>query len=101
VEGFSVAGPLGYAYAASGRKVEARGVVKELTPLAQAQAASPFDLAVILAGLGSRDEAMTWLEKALAGRSNELIYIRVDPMLDGLRVDPRFEALARRVGVTG
>ena len=103
VEGPSVAGPLGYAYAAAGRTAEARGVVDDLTPLAGVgtTGVSPFDLAVIWAGLGGKDQALGWLDKALAGRSSEMIFIAVDPMLDGLRSDPRFAALARRVGVAG
>jgi tetratricopeptide (TPR) repeat protein len=103
VEGFSVAGPLGYVYAVSGRKADARGVVNDLTPMARARgsAVSPFDLALIWAGLAEKDEAMAWLQMALGAKRSELIYIGVDPMLDGLRADPGFVALAHRVGVSG
>jgi serine/threonine-protein kinase len=103
VEGFSVAGPLGYVYAASGRRDQATSIATDLTQLARSRstAVSPFDVAVIYAGLGGKDEAMKWMERALDGHRNELIYLRVDPMLDGLRGDPRFDSIVRKVGLEG
>jgi hypothetical protein len=54
---------------------------------------------LIHAGLGDRDEALAWLEKAYDERSDYMPYLRLEPMLDGLRSDPRFAALVERVGL--
>jgi len=50
--------------------------------------------------LGRKEEAMTLLEKSYAVRSNAIVYIKVDPNLDRLRADPRFQRLLKRVGFT-
>jgi hypothetical protein len=55
--------------------------------------------AVIHIGLGDKDQAFSWLEKAVEDRSEWLCQFRVDPALDPLRSDPRFDALLRRVNV--
>ena len=51
-------------------------------------------------GLGDNDEAFAWLERASEEQSNILIYIKVFPLFDPLRNDPRFEDLVRRVGLS-
>jgi hypothetical protein len=57
------------------------------------------ELAALYAGLGQREEAMAALERAYAARDLQLQYIEVDTRLDSLRSDPRFQKLARRVGL--
>ncbi len=52
---------------------------------------SPFYMATVYAGLGQKEEAMDWLEKAYQDRSNGLVFIKVDPELDSLRAQPRFQ----------
>lgn len=48
--------------------------------------------------LGERERALDWLERAFEQRSHSMVFIRVDPQLEVLKNDPRFEALADRVG---
>ena len=50
-------------------------------------------------GMGNKDQAFVWLEKAFAERSNYLAYLKVFPLLDPLRSDPRFAKLVQRVGL--
>lgn len=50
-------------------------------------------------GMGDKDQAFTWLEKAYALHSNTLTLLKVEPGLDPLRSDPRFQDLLRRVGL--
>jgi len=50
-------------------------------------------------GLGDNDEAFAWFERAYEEQSNILIYIKVFPLFDPLRGDPRFQDLVRRVGL--
>ncbi len=59
--------------------------------------ASPY--AMRTAALGRRDEALGWLERALAAREPVLLLVRVHPAFDSLRGDPRLEALLQRAGV--
>jgi len=60
---------------------------------------SPYSVALVHVGLGESDQAMDWLEKAYVERSDYMPYLGREPMLDGLRSDPRFAALVRRVGL--
>jgi len=58
-----------------------------------------YRTAALHARLNQIDEAVSWLERAYAEHSNRLIFLRVDPVFDGLRSDPRFQNLIRRVGL--
>ncbi len=90
---------LGYAYAMSGNRDEALRVLDELQTKSKRGAAPAYEIAMIHIGLGNRDETLRWLEKAYEERSYRIIYIGADPIFDGLRPDPRFADLARRIGV--
>jgi len=90
---------LAHAYAVSGQHREATTILAELIERSRSTYVSPFDIAIVYAGLGDRDQAFAWLEKAHAERTRFLLSINVDPRLDPLRADPRFAALVRRIGV--
>jgi TolB-like protein/DNA-binding winged helix-turn-helix (wHTH) protein/Tfp pilus assembly protein PilF len=90
-------GVLGHAYALSGRKEAALELLRKLMaePVLQ-----PSAVAQIYLGLGERDRALTWLEKAVAGeRTGLLPAVKVDPIYDSLRGDPRFTELIKRMGL--
>jgi tetratricopeptide (TPR) repeat protein len=91
---------LGHTYAMSGKKVQAQGVIDRLKELSEQQHVPPYDIALIYAGLGEKDQAFEWLQKACEERSSWMIWIKVDPRLDNLRTDPRFKDLTQRVGLT-
>jgi eukaryotic-like serine/threonine-protein kinase len=93
-----VTGLLGNAYAKSGRKDEARQLLDELKKKSTERYVAPYWIAMIYVGLDEKDEAFAWLEKAYQERSWWLVWIKMEPMLDGLRNDPRFVDLMRRVG---
>ena len=93
-----VIGQLGYAYAKSGRKDEARKLLTELKELAKRRYVASFWIAMIYVGLDEKDEAFAWLEKAYQERSWWLVWIKMDPKVDSLRSDPRFTDLMRRIG---
>jgi TolB-like protein/Tfp pilus assembly protein PilF len=90
---------LGHAYAVAGRNDEARQVLSELLELSERRHVSPYGIAIVQLGLRDTDQAFAWLEKAYAGRSHFMPLVGVDPRLDGLRSDPRFEDLLRRIGL--
>ena len=90
---------LGQVYAAAGKSVEAQQVLDELMLHAKEHYVSPYYLAKIHAARGDREQAFAWLEKACEERNPDLIELKVEPILGGLRADPRFRDLLRRVGL--
>jgi Flp pilus assembly protein TadD len=92
-------GGLGYVYAASGRRDEAQQVLDELKELAKRRYVSPFSVAGIYARLGDKDAAFEWLEKAYGDGAYGILFLKSAPEWDGLRSDPRFDDLVRRVGL--
>jgi len=90
---------LGHAYALAGKRAEALKVLDELQGRARQKYVSPFFIALVYTGLGEKDQAFEWLEKAYEERHPYLILIKVEPVFDGLRSDPRFADLVRRVGL--
>jgi DNA-binding winged helix-turn-helix (wHTH) protein/tetratricopeptide (TPR) repeat protein len=93
-------GALGYAYAISGRHDQAHQTLMALNRLAAERYVSPFNLALVKAGLHKNDEAFLWLEEAYAERSPWLTFLNIDPRFDTLRSDRRFTDLIRRIGLT-
>jgi len=90
---------LGYAQAASQQTAEARRTLDELTKRSQDTYVQPASIAAIYAGLGDKNQAFAWLEKAYADRSAWLVNLKVDPFFASLAGDPRFADLLRRVGL--
>jgi serine/threonine-protein kinase len=90
---------LGHAYALSGERDEAQKVIEHLKELSVHEYVAPYNIAVIYAGLGEKDEAFVWLNRAYQERSYLLTYLTVDERLDKLHSDPRFDELVRRVGL--
>ena len=92
----AVAG-LGYAYGASGKTIEARGVLNELLQLRERAYLSPFYIAMIHAGLGEMDRALDWLETGYREHAAYMIALPFWPHFDPLRSHPRFQDLLRRM----
>ena len=91
---------LAHAYAVIGRKAEAQKIIDHLKDPTALSYVSHYNLAVIYAGFGDKEQTFVWLERAYADRSCLLLlYIGSDPRLDSLRSDPRFQSLLKRVGV--
>jgi serine/threonine protein kinase/Tfp pilus assembly protein PilF len=90
---------LGHAYGVSGRKKEAAEVLGKLLELSKRKFVPAYDIAAVFVGLGEKDQAFERLAKAFEERSGFLIYIKCDRRFDGLRSDPRYEALLKRIGL--
>ena len=90
---------LGYALAKSGRKDEARAVLKGLLKSSAERYVSPYHIALVYNGLGERDEALARLERAYAQHDQGMVFLKVEPRLNNLRSDPRFQDLLRRLGL--
>jgi len=94
----SVLGVLARAYGLSGNKMEAEKILDQLKKLSQERYVSAYSFALTYLGLGDKEEALRWLEQSYQDRAgSDIGYIRVDPLLDPLRGDPRFEALAEKI----
>jgi DNA-binding winged helix-turn-helix (wHTH) protein/tetratricopeptide (TPR) repeat protein len=91
-------GALGSFYALAGRRDEAEELLSGLMELSRRRYVEPHTLAMIYIGLGDKDRAFEWLEKSYSNRSSVLKYLKVWPVLDTLRADPRLVDLCRRVG---
>jgi len=90
---------LGHAYALAGERDKALKALAELHQISERRYVSPYLFAVIYAGLGDKDQAFAWLNKAVEDRSFFLIWLKVEPLFDPFRDDPRFHNLVRRVGL--
>ena len=88
---------LGHAYAVSGNRAHARTVLDQLRALASQKYVSPYRLSAIHVALGEVRQAFEWLERACEEKSHWLVFLKVDPVFDPLRSDPRFQDLLRRV----
>ena len=89
----------GYAQARAGNLEEARGALRELEAKRAKQYVPSMYFAGIYLGLGDNGQALKYLNQAYEERSDELIFLGVDPMLDPLRSDAGFKDLLRRIGV--
>jgi DNA-binding winged helix-turn-helix (wHTH) protein/Tfp pilus assembly protein PilF len=89
--------PLAYAYAVSGQRSEAVKLLDELHEQAKQRSISAYYIALIYAGLGEKDQAFVWLEKAYQENADGIIFLKVEPGFDGLRSDPRIHNLLRRM----
>jgi len=92
-----VRGLLGYAYAVSGNRTDAEKIIAELKALWPRHTHAALDLAVVFSGLGNKENALYWLEKAQEMHVSDLIGIRQDSHFVEVRSDPRFQALVQRV----
>jgi TolB-like protein/Tfp pilus assembly protein PilF len=88
---------MGQAYARSGQKAEAQKILARLNDQARSQYIAPYALAIVLAPL-DKQRAIEELERGYReGATNYLFVLKVDPLLDDLRGNPRFEALVQKV----
>jgi serine/threonine-protein kinase len=91
---------LGHVAAVRGRPDEARAVLQELEERARIQYVSPVAMVGLQVALGDTDAAFEGLERAYAERRGWLAYLRVEPMLDRVRADSRFQRLLERMRLT-
>ena len=90
---------MGNAYARAGRVAAARNTIAKLEGHVQENGVGRYEIALVYTGLGENEEAFKWLEEAYKARDVGFVYLKIDPCLDPLRSDPRFEDLLQRVGL--
>jgi TolB-like protein/Tfp pilus assembly protein PilF len=95
-----VLGLLGYGYAVTGRRADALKTLETLDEMEKKHYVSGIARVYVYAGLGDKDKAFEWLEKAYQERSDSLAWFRKAPESKSLQADPRFAVLMRKIGFT-
>ncbi len=92
-------GILAQIYGLAGRKSDTRKIIRELKERSRHHYVFPSVFANAYLGLGDKERALTYLEQAYEEQDPWLFYLKVWPLLDPLRAEPRFQALLRRVNL--
>jgi TolB-like protein/DNA-binding winged helix-turn-helix (wHTH) protein/Flp pilus assembly protein TadD len=90
---------LAYAYSASGERAEALKIVDQLRAQPAGNYVSPFNMAAVFTGLGEKDKAFSYLDRAYHERDSRLPFLAVDRWFEPLHADPRFVELCSRMGL--
>ena len=93
-----MAAALGLAYGTGGQTKHTQKIVQAFASYAATRYIPATYFSMLHAGLGDQEQALNWLEKAYEERADGLTWINVEPMFDGLREHPRFQALVKRMG---
>lgn len=93
-------GHLGYSYGRAGQVSSAEKTIARLEEDVRKDGIGRYEIALVYAGLGRKQDAFKWLEEAYSVHDVGLVYLKVDPCLDPLRNDPRFIDLLHRVGLS-
>ena len=92
-------GLLGYAYAISGDRPKAEQILRELEEMAKRQYVSSTAVAMIDLGFGEKEKALDWLDKSYEDQESACWYLKVDPIYDSVRNEPRFQATLKKIGL--
>jgi serine/threonine protein kinase/tetratricopeptide (TPR) repeat protein len=90
---------LAHAYAVFGKKQEALRLLAELKEMSKRRFVPAWAFAIVYAVLGDKDKAFGWLDKAYDERPSDVMNIKVDPRMEPLRSDPRYQDLLLRMGL--
>jgi TolB-like protein/DNA-binding winged helix-turn-helix (wHTH) protein/Tfp pilus assembly protein PilF len=99
-DGIHIRTRLAYLYGRMGQKDKARAELRQIEAMNRTQPVDPTLLTLAYLGVGNNDAALSSLEKAYALRSNLLTALKVEPVYDPLRDDPRFQKLLQQVGLS-
>jgi TolB-like protein/Tfp pilus assembly protein PilF/tRNA A-37 threonylcarbamoyl transferase component Bud32 len=88
-----------FAYALPGMREESLRLIEKMKDLRKQGQIRSYPIARVYAGLGDEGPALDWLEKSLEEREPYLIRLNVDPAFDGLRSNPRFKAMLKKIGL--
>ena len=90
---------LAYIYGRAGRQAQARRALARAEHLVRHSQSAPQPLLLAYVGTDRKDQAIALLQEACSEHSNAVVPIKVDPIYDSLRSDPRFQEILRRVGL--
>jgi TolB-like protein/class 3 adenylate cyclase/Flp pilus assembly protein TadD len=90
---------IGYVDGLLGKRAEAQKIIDELTARSAREYIDPVLIAFIYIPLGDKEQAFAWMEKGYQERSGQILWLKVEPLFDPLRSDPRFKDLVHRIGL--
>jgi tetratricopeptide (TPR) repeat protein len=90
---------IGHIHALTGKRAEAQKALDELKERSRHRYVAPYHVAVVYAGLGEKDLAFEWLQKAYVDRNELITFIKFAPEFNKLRSDPRFADLLKRLNL--
>ncbi len=90
---------LAYAYGRAGRPREAQDTLHTLESMSKRQYVSPAYISAAWAGVNDREKVFSWAQKAVEQHAALLVRLKVEPVLDPVRDDPRYKSLMERVGL--
>ncbi|HWY54931.1 MAG TPA: tetratricopeptide repeat protein [Terriglobales bacterium] len=90
---------VGCALAVAGKRADAHKIIDELAQSSKSGYVSPYYIARLHSALGEQDRAFEWLEKAYEVRDDQLPEVKAEPLFDGVRSDPRYADLLRRMNL--
>jgi serine/threonine-protein kinase len=90
---------VGCALAVAGKRADAHKIIDELAQSSKSGYVSPYYIARLHSALGEQDRAFEWLEKAYEARDDQLPEVKAEPLFDGVRSDPRYADLLRRMNL--
>jgi tetratricopeptide (TPR) repeat protein len=88
---------LGVVYARANKQEDAKWITESLKELSMKRYVPPYLIALIYCALGDNDQAFAWLEKAVQRHDSYILRVKVEPVLDGLRSDVRYDKLLRSI----
>jgi eukaryotic-like serine/threonine-protein kinase len=93
-------GSCGWVYGHAGMRADASHLLQKLLDISKRRWVDPYGVASVYEGLDDIDRAIEWLRRAIRERSAGIAWLKTDPVLDGLRGDPRFPLLLKEVGLS-
>ena len=90
---------LAYADGLAGKRAEALDILRQLNAMSEHRPVLAMDRVAVYIGLGDKQQALAWLEKAYDEHDWEMMGLKADPIYDGLRSDPGFQDIVRRIGL--
>ncbi len=90
---------VGFLYGRTGDRKESEKVLADILRLSKVEYVPPYLMGSVCVGLGKFDEAFIWFNRAIDEHSNSMEYLKVDPIFDPVRNDPRFAQLMKKVGL--
>ena len=94
----SIVGALGQVLALSGKQSQARECLQKLHDMSNSRHVQSVAFAILHLGLGDIDQSLTWLETACEQRESQIAGLKVHPVYDSLRAEPRYQAILHRIG---
>src|SRR5262249_51696965 len=91
---------LGHAFGVTGDRAGGHKVLEQLLAFSKQRNVPSENIAIVYEGLGDRERALQWFEKAYSERSINICHLP-DPRLEGIRAEPRFREIMRRMGLPG